>query len=688
MADIHKAPVLRHLRGAPTSYVRLVRGGRVVQEGVGLAFWFRPLSAIISEVPVDDRDVPFVASARTRDLQVVKAQGTITYRVVDPALALERIDFGIDPDTGSWRAAPLEQVAGLLVELVQQRVLEELTTLDLRDAITGGAQRLRTCDRRPAHGRPAPRRPRRGARARQRRRGCGPSRPRAARDAERGDPAGADKPTFEQRGWPSSVSGRSPKRAQNQIELAAREQSPTRRAPRTAPPRRPPPRCRLRDEGAAARASPGRRRRAGSGLGRADRPPPARLSALLNSRRPPRGRPTDARGGSRSASGAAIRRSERADGGGGGVDRERGARRGRASSTSSRRRPGPRDRDRAARGRARGSDGRSALRASIRRRGEIDLLGRSPGSLRAGGCRASWSARRPWRTSQVRPRPPGRGRRSRAGPHAACSADRPSRRPRDAAPAGGDRGAQMVRATADDGRSLVALNETLTSVGVATPSTRPTAGSSDSRPPACSPAPAPARRAGSFRSPARPAGPAAGAAGARPRLVRPRAVALAFDRRERRRGCRRADGAPPRRRDRRAGRLRRRHRARSAAARVGPGGGDRRGAGGTPPRAVRSTAYRRASGAPPPRRRRGGRARSASAARRRGRRRCRCSSTRAPSTGPAPSPSRTGRAGCRRRTAPSARSGPSALIRRCPGGARRRGGGCGAPSPRPTARRR
>lgn len=144
MADIHKAPVLRHLRGAPTSYVRLVRGGRVVQEGVGLAFWFRPLSAIISEVPVDDRDVPFVASARTRDLQVVKAQGTITYRVVDPALALERIDFGIDPDTGSWRAAPLEQVAGLLVELVQQRVLEELTTLDLRDAITGGAQRLRT----------------------------------------------------------------------------------------------------------------------------------------------------------------------------------------------------------------------------------------------------------------------------------------------------------------------------------------------------------------------------------------------------------------------------------------------------------------------------------------------------------------------------------------------------------------
>ena len=50
----------------------------------------------------------------------------MTYRVVDPALAAQRIDFSIDPDTGRWRATPLEQLAGLLTETAQQHALDLL----------------------------------------------------------------------------------------------------------------------------------------------------------------------------------------------------------------------------------------------------------------------------------------------------------------------------------------------------------------------------------------------------------------------------------------------------------------------------------------------------------------------------------------------------------------------------------
>jgi hypothetical protein len=55
MADIHPYPFFRHLRGAPTSYIRHTLNGRVLHEGVAQSFWFRPLSAVLSEVPVDDR---------------------------------------------------------------------------------------------------------------------------------------------------------------------------------------------------------------------------------------------------------------------------------------------------------------------------------------------------------------------------------------------------------------------------------------------------------------------------------------------------------------------------------------------------------------------------------------------------------------------------------------------------------
>jgi regulator of protease activity HflC (stomatin/prohibitin superfamily) len=143
MADIRTYPFARHLRGAATSYVRHTRNGRVVHEGVGQSFWFRPLSAVLSEAPVDDRELPLLFHARTSDYQDVVVQATVTYRVADPARAITRIDFGIDPHSGRWRATPLEQLSSLLTELAQQHALELLAHMPLAEALVDAPPRLR-----------------------------------------------------------------------------------------------------------------------------------------------------------------------------------------------------------------------------------------------------------------------------------------------------------------------------------------------------------------------------------------------------------------------------------------------------------------------------------------------------------------------------------------------------------------
>lgn len=106
MADITRRLGWRHLRGAPTAHVRHHRSGKLVHDGPGLSFWFRSLSAALSEVPVDDRELAMTFHARTVDFQDVTVQATVTYRVSDPAVAAARLDFSIDPDTGVWRSAP------------------------------------------------------------------------------------------------------------------------------------------------------------------------------------------------------------------------------------------------------------------------------------------------------------------------------------------------------------------------------------------------------------------------------------------------------------------------------------------------------------------------------------------------------------------------------------------------------
>lgn len=143
MADITRRPGLRHLRGTPTAHVRPHRSGRLVHDGPGLSFWFRPLTASLSEVPVGDRELAMTFHGRTADFQDVTVQATVTYRIGDPALAAARLDFSVDPDTGAWRGTPLEQLATLLTETAQEHALDVLARSPLSAAPTDGVSAVR-----------------------------------------------------------------------------------------------------------------------------------------------------------------------------------------------------------------------------------------------------------------------------------------------------------------------------------------------------------------------------------------------------------------------------------------------------------------------------------------------------------------------------------------------------------------
>ncbi|MEV6192271.1 SPFH domain-containing protein [Streptomyces sp. NPDC051920] len=143
MADITRRLGWRHLRGAPTAHIRHHRSGQLVHDGPGLSFWYRSLTAALSEVPVDDRELAMTFHARTSDFQDVAVQATVTYRISDPAVAAARIDFSIDPDSGAWRGTPLEQLGSLLTETAQQHALDVLARTSLASALVDGVAAVR-----------------------------------------------------------------------------------------------------------------------------------------------------------------------------------------------------------------------------------------------------------------------------------------------------------------------------------------------------------------------------------------------------------------------------------------------------------------------------------------------------------------------------------------------------------------
>ncbi len=138
MATITRYPFINHLRADTTSYVQHLHNGKAKNAGPGLAFWFRPRTAALVEVPLDDREQALLFHARTADFQDVTVQATVNYRVIAPELAATRIDFGIGPETGTWNATPLETLAGLLTELAQQPAIEQLADMTMAEALAHG----------------------------------------------------------------------------------------------------------------------------------------------------------------------------------------------------------------------------------------------------------------------------------------------------------------------------------------------------------------------------------------------------------------------------------------------------------------------------------------------------------------------------------------------------------------------
>lgn len=145
MAEIRSYGLLRHLRSEASVHVTHYRRGRKRKAGRGRAFWFRPDGASIAEIPLDDRDMPFLFRGRSKDFQEVTAQGLITWRVADPEGLAERLDFMIDLKTGAYLAEPLDQVATLLTGLARQEALRYLAELPTGELLENGPTPVQAC---------------------------------------------------------------------------------------------------------------------------------------------------------------------------------------------------------------------------------------------------------------------------------------------------------------------------------------------------------------------------------------------------------------------------------------------------------------------------------------------------------------------------------------------------------------
>jgi regulator of protease activity HflC (stomatin/prohibitin superfamily) len=143
MATIRRFGVLSQLRSEASHYVVRFRNGRPRQCGRGLVFWFRPETASISELPMDDREMTLFVRGRSADFQAVAVQGSIGWHVADPERLAARVDFSLDLRTGRLQGEPIERIEARIAGLANQTVLQFLGGAPVRALLDAGPEALR-----------------------------------------------------------------------------------------------------------------------------------------------------------------------------------------------------------------------------------------------------------------------------------------------------------------------------------------------------------------------------------------------------------------------------------------------------------------------------------------------------------------------------------------------------------------
>lgn len=143
MAYVRNLGFLAQLRADASSHVIRYRKGKIRQSGRGLVFWFRPETASIAEVPMDDREMALFVKGRSQDFQSVAVQGTLTWHVADPELLATRVDFSIGLFTGAYQSEPIQRIETRLSGLVNQAALQYLAQAPVRALLDAGPEPLR-----------------------------------------------------------------------------------------------------------------------------------------------------------------------------------------------------------------------------------------------------------------------------------------------------------------------------------------------------------------------------------------------------------------------------------------------------------------------------------------------------------------------------------------------------------------
>ncbi|MFT4223238.1 SPFH domain-containing protein [Dysgonomonas sp.] len=125
---------INHIKFDSMTHVFYYKAGVLKKEGRGLSFfYFAPNSSIVA-IPMGSNDLPFIFQESTNDYQKVTIQGQISYKISNPKMLADVLDFTVT-DAGTYKKNDIEKLNQRIINEAQTSTSSFIHNIGLKEAI-------------------------------------------------------------------------------------------------------------------------------------------------------------------------------------------------------------------------------------------------------------------------------------------------------------------------------------------------------------------------------------------------------------------------------------------------------------------------------------------------------------------------------------------------------------------------
>lgn len=125
---------IKHTKFDAMTYVMHFKNGKIKREGRGLSFfYFAPNSSIVA-IPMGSNDLPFIFNESTNDYQTVTIQGQISYKISQPKILADVLDFTVFR-SGEYKKNDIEKLNQRIINEAQTATSSFIHGIKLKDSI-------------------------------------------------------------------------------------------------------------------------------------------------------------------------------------------------------------------------------------------------------------------------------------------------------------------------------------------------------------------------------------------------------------------------------------------------------------------------------------------------------------------------------------------------------------------------